>query len=100
MMTNHSLLLRLVLFAALGCGGAGSPNDGGMSSGPRALGSVIVGGAVQCATKTGVPLPNGTTCQMLSVSCPEVAPIQAIVAVTQPSVSPKGTVIALEGGGG
>jgi hypothetical protein len=81
-------------------------DDGGAdaatsSSNPDAsllpTGTVTIGPNVPCPTQNVAP---GASCQQLTVSCPGIPDIQAIVAVSQSVVSPDRTVVLHNGSGG
>ena len=78
-------------------GGSGGSGGGGASgSAPRPLGTVT--GAMPGSADG--PCPSGALCTTMTVICPGIDNLQAVVAVTQPAGNAKGTIFVHGGGGG
>jgi hypothetical protein len=70
--------------------------DADAASAPRSLGTIS---GVTPGTG-GQPCAPGATCTALTVTCPGIEDLQAIVAVRLPAGAPKGTIYVHGGGGG
>lgn len=96
------LLLAICLLFLVACGGGGSGSSQTQNPPPPApnqLGTATAA-SVTCPTSTANP-PVAGSCMSLSVTCPSVPDYTgAILKITQPSGTSKGTVIFTTGGAG
>ncbi len=75
---------------------AGTPQAVSLSG----VGTDPIGSATGTLITCSSNVPPGTTCYSLTISCPDVADITAVLKVTTPSVPSVGTIIFGTGGGG
>jgi len=101
LLTSFSGLCFIALLAALSIGLAGVPafaddNIASADQNTPQLGRVSILGPANCPA--GVT--QGATCTSINVSCPRVPDLTAILSEALPTLTAKGTIVFMNGGGG